>query len=559
MPWVTIANVRGPQGPQGPAGPDWMKGVLGPVNEFTNVNTAPNGIVTGWSGTNAEAVGLPESALGFVQTVRFGTSGNQLFFTTNRHIWQRALGSGGWSAWRQIDNGQPSLGPLGPVNEFSHADTAPDGWVTVWSGTNAEAVGLPESSLGSVFTMRWGNAGQQFFYPTTGHIWQRSFGSGGWGVFKRIDGGGMSQGSTGGGAGSGFKLVPLSLTLGQAESSAPASSSYRIRQMYQAPITRWRLCMTNRCVRNGVPVGTGMNVSGIWVGQHAGNGAFTGTPTRIATNAVIPNGGGAWKSGWQTTPIGEGRDMLWSFDYTSTTAPVRQVAGGWVGAVGTGGQVSPALSTTKSVAFDIWIEAETYSTTPVIATLGDSLASGATADQPCFDSTLSILCRRVKALPVHYAVSSDTLNDWISDPLEWKVNRWQDLSKPDVCLLTMGHNDVYGADLSLSAMQANFATALPIIAEKISPNIVGATITPRNAGSTEEHAVRNGYNSWLKSRVTSGELRDIFDFNQIITGGTNTINVAYNSDGIHFNTAGYKAQSDGITRRLTTPPVLYAS
>lgn len=557
---IFLADIRGPGGPVGPAGPGWVKGVLGPVNEFTHANTAPDGLVTVWSSGNATAVGLPEAVGGTVETVTFGTSKVQRFFTTNNHIWTRNYGSFGWNAFKQIDANAVSRGILGPVNEFTHADTAPDGWVTIWSGPNAEAVGLPEYALGGVFTMRWGNAGQQYFYTTTGHIWQRSLASGVWGVFKRIDGGALTPAMGGSsGAGSGFKLVPLSLTLGQAVSSAPASSSYRIKQKWNAPITRWRMCVTNRNVRNGDPVGAGIVIQGAYVGVHAGNGAYAGTPTRFATDVAVPDGGGVWKSGWQTTPVGDDRDMLFSYDYTSTTAPVRAVAGGWSGAAGTAGQLAPALTSTKSVAFDMWIEAETYSTTPVGATLGDSLASGATADFPCYDSTLSIYCRKIGALPVHYAVSSDTLKDWIEHPLEWKASRWADLARPDFCLLSMGHNDVYGADLSLAEMQANFATALPIIAEKISPNIVGSTITPRDAGSAAEHAVRNGYNTWLKSRVVSGELRDIFDFNQIITGGTDTINPAYNSDGIHFNTAGYQAQSDGIIRPMTTPPVMYAT
>lgn len=455
-------------------------------------------------------------------------------------------------------------GALAPANEFNHADTAPDGFVAVWSSASATAAGLPVADLGVVFTRRMGTSGIQTFTTFGGQIWHR----GRWGnvwatTFKRIDAGAATTPVSGNlpQVASGMKAVPLSLTLGTADADAPLTGTYRIPQKWNAPITRWRICASNRNVRNGNTRGTGIVVNGIWAGAHAGNGAFAVTPTKAAGSFTVPDDGTAWKSGWiNSINIGGNQDVLFSYDYSATTAPPRQVAGAYYSTSLVGGEVEPAgLTLGNSAALDLWIEAETYAGTPVVAALGDSLSSGAQATLACHDSTISIYARAKQSLPVHYAVSSDTLSDWIADPAEWKVSRWSHLARPDVCLLAMGHNDIYGLNIPQATLQTNFATALPIIREVISPNIIGATITPRNAGTPEQHTIRHDYNTFLKGRVSAGELRDIVDFDQIITGGTDIINPAYNADGIHFNTAGYQAESDGITRPITSPPVMYAT
>lgn len=510
---------------------------------------APDGWSTVWGATNATDAGLPEAALGVVFTLRFGTAGYQKFITSTGHEWYRQRVSGNWRPWsNQIQQGILGTAP----GQIGNPDDAPDGWTTIWSTSVATEIGLPEASLGGVFTLRFGNAGFQIFVTLNGKMWRRQR-STTWGAWAPIDSaGGGSSGSSG--AVSGFKLVPLSLTLGQPSAPAPSTASYRVRNSWNAPITRWRMHITNRSVRHGDAVGTGMNISGIWVGLHAGSGSFASAPTQVATGVTIPDSGAEWISGWRTESIGDNQDMLFSYNYTSTSAPVLQVAGGWRSASLNGAEVAPAgLTQVNTAAFDIWIEAETYAGTPVIATVGDSLASGAQATFALRDSTLSIYCKSKRALPVHYAVSSDSMSSWIDNPNEYKVQRWSHLSRPDACLLAMGHNDAYGVDLTLAQMQANFNTAIPIIQSVISPNIYGSTITPRSAGSEAEHTVRHGYNDFLRQKVVTGELRDLFEFDQIITGGTDIIKVEFDADGIHFNTAGYQAQSDGILRAMTTP------
>ena len=548
-----------------PGGVAWNLGAMGGAGHAVqHADDAPTGIVTVWAGGHATNAGLPEPQPGFVHTVRYGSLAEQSYHTTvigEPHVWARRLTSAGWTDWGRADGGAWKLGSLGPFGTFTSPDDLPDGTATVWTAAHAEGVGLPVSAHGFVQTVRFGTAGVQVYFAmdiNEPSIWMRRLSSAGWSDWTQPGADEGAAAPTSGQSASGFKTVPLSLTLGQAQASAPQSRSYRIAQRWEAPITRWRLCVTNRCVRNAVPVGTGITVQGMWVGDHAGGGAFSGTPVRVAQGAQIPDDGSVWRSGWLTEPIGDGRETLFSYEYTSTTAPVLAVSGGWSGAHGTAADTAPTVTATKTAALDIWIEAETYAQTPVIAVLGDSLSSGAASTLPVHDSTLSIYARTVSALPVHYAVSSDTLADWVADPDEHKVTRWDHLARADVCLLAMGHNDLYGRDDTSEQLQATVATALPMIRRHIAPLVVGATISPRNAGSAEEHAQRHAYNAWLPSKVEDGTFRDLFDFDQIVTGGGDTLIPAYDGDGIHLTTAGYEAQAAGITRRITAPPVLYA-
>ena len=469
-----------------------------------------------------------------------------------------------------INNARWSRGVLGPNNEHKHADDAPDGVVSVWNATGALAVGLPTPDLGTVFTVRFGNAGRQIWRTLSNTTYERSRDGGVWGGWVRTDAGdsapkghdhddryqmkGTGIASERERPGSGTKVVPLSLTLGQPTASAPVSATYRVPQRWNAPITRWRLCATNRSVRRGDPVGTGIQVDGMWVGEHAGNGAFTTTPIRAVGPFTVPDDGSVYRSGWLNTPVGDRRDMLFSYQYTATTGPVLQVAGAYTTTAKVAGDTAPTgLSLGKTAALDLWIEAETYADTPVVAVLGDSLSSGAQATLPCYDSAVSIYARNVGALPVHYAASSDTLSDWVADPSEYKVTRWDHLASADVCLIAMGHNDIYGLGHTAAQVRADFATALAMVKDHVAPHAVVSTITPRNAGTAEQHAIRRDHNSWLSGQVGAGSVRDLFDFDLVITGGTDAILPAYNADGIHFNTAGYTAQAASITRPLTSP------
>lgn len=556
----------------------WSQGVLTAASPINGViGSVKDGAARVPSDAIAVALGLPGGKAGDFNQISFGTYGFHSHTTTlgvSGRQWSNL--SQAWGPWSKpsqtyADDAAAAVnwyrGVLGPSNTFTHADSAPGGTVTVWSGSNATAVGLPEGDLGDLFTVLFGSGGTQKFSTVKGHTWARGRVNGVWGTFVRTDAGVVAEVARSVVAtetardrpGSGLKVIPLSLTLGQVNANAPLVATYRIPQKWNAPITRWRICGTNRSVRNAAPMGTGIEVTGIWAGAHAGNGAFTVAPTRVSGAFTMPENGDVWRSGWiNAVDIGGDADVLFSYDYTAVTAPPLQVAGAYASAAQVGAEVAPAgLTLGKSAALDFWIEAETYAGTPVVAVLGDSLASGAQATLPCYDSVGSIYARSHGALPVHYAVSSDTLNDWIIDPAEHKVARWDHLTRADSVLFTLGHNDVYGLNRTLAQYQADIFKAIPIIQEHISGTIIGATITPRTSGTTAQHAVRDEINAWLPTLVSNGYFRELFDFNATVANG-NALKPEYDADGTHLNTAGYTAEA-AILRNLTSPAVAYAT
>ena len=658
MPWVTIANVKGPKGDKGDVGEDWFKGGLAGT---ANINTIADGLYRVTSSLTASQLGLPVAAGGEFTSITYNSWGIQTYITVDESsptVWTRRQTSSGWQSWQQLADlwrkggllpttdirniadgdynvstsvvaegvgfpvfrpgtfKQVSYGTTGvqtyvtadssprtfqrrrtsagwaltwsevstgfrggmqkTLSDWTDLDTAPTGSYSISTPTAADDMGLPDSRPGIVQVWRYGSAeyGLQIFItldsPTKWYTRYKT--TGGWSAWTS-----PMAGSGGGGEttvvttnatpGSGMKLVPCAITLGQGTTLAPTSRQFRIPFKFNAPINRWRLHITDRNPHNGEHVGAGINIGNVYLGNHASNGSFTGTPTRIGGFIPLSNlPDGEWVSAWRTEPLGNNVEKILSYDYTSTSAPFYAVGG----AYNTSNMNSAAVQflngdsePLNKAAFDIWFEVETYATTPVIAAFGDSLSSGAGATLPCHESALSVLARRERALPVHFAVSGNAMQDWANDTKSYKWTRWEHLGRADVVLWGMGHNDVYRGR-SFTQMRADFDTCYPLIISRVAPVVVGATVTTRNEPSNPAmHDVRKQWNTWMLEQANSpmadGRVRDVFDFAAAINNG-DLLKPEYDSgDQLHLNTAGYIAEVATINHRVTTPPVMYAT
>ena len=185
---------------------------------------------------------------------------------------------------------------------------------------------------------------------------------------------------------------------------------------------------------------------------------------------------------------------------------------------------------------------------PVVAWFWDSLGSGVGATLPVFDSVGSQWCRDNGALPVHYTASGDTMQGW-SDASAFKWQRWQGLSRPDAVVHGMGSNDVFGG-ASLADMQSRHAASMQLLSRLVSPVIYGTTILPRDGVTGDMEAVRRSYNTWL----TSSGARARFNIVPAVSSDDETIMPAYNSDGIHLNTAGYAQVAGGVPVSVLPAP-----
>lgn len=571
--WVNPANVYTD------AAMETVKWYRGGMAADTPVNGALGSIKDGeWrvtSDTLAGQLSLPGARAGKFTQVSFGDFGLQVHETilgTNTRIWSAS--SNGWGAWNNPANkytddlvaavtwyrgGLLATDPInGPIGSML------DGDYRVTSDTRAIELGLPDGLAGNFKQVSFGTFSFQTYtnlLGTSSRMWSESGND--WGAWAK-----PAQGSSSAvdpSPSSGSKLVPLALTLGQGNTDYPVTSgTSRLPMWWGAPVSRFRVHIRNINPReNFVRTGVVTFGEGLWLGvDSTGDGQATGLK-QIVGAFTTPENGDGWVSGWIEEELPADSKHLLSYSFTAT-GTVQSCEGGSWRAAGDGLVASSNTATwTRSLdaPFDIWIEAETPSTVPVVAVVGDSLSAGTTATMPVLDSPMSQHMRAWGGLPIHYAAVGDTFNSYNGNggagSEDYKKERWLHLAKPDSVLLALGSNDLFGQAQSLANMKTRFAQTLAWVKSAISETVFLSTITPRNLelGATED--VRREYNIWLKQQNQPGGVaRATFDFSAAISSDNETINAEFNGDGIHLNTAGYAAEA-GTLKNLTSPAVMY--
>lgn len=366
---------------------------------------------------------------------------------------------------------------------------------------------------------------------------------------------------------SGLKTVPLSLTIGLGiDGNAGASMAIRVPMKWNAPIFRARVHIRNISSNSGNLRAGAVNFTGLWWGKHAGAGQFTAAPTQIQGAFSTNAGGDEYVSKWFNLYNTPGVEDLLSFGYTAVAGTNVASQGGqnWQNAnPATASQTAPAVTEATVCPFFIWLEAETYAGTPVVAVLGDSLSCGmgdgsvsGASNKIRVDSWLSQYCMGIKALPVHYANSGDSFASW-QNLSHRKWSFFNGTAKPDALVVAMGSNDLFGGD-SLAAYQARFSTVVEFAKKAITPAIYLANIMPRNTHNNTTHEqIRRTVNTWYLT-LPNGS-RDVFDFSASISTDDENITTAYDSDGTHLTASGYLKNAQAIIRPVTTKPVTYAS
>lgn len=540
----------------------WKRGIL--PREITNLADVPDGDWIVASVSHATDLGLPAPRISWIRKSRFGTA---IFYDVTTggpkpQSWKLYGDTGEWQRLANLDDiPAPWWRGASPIPAGETLESIAMGEYTIWSASHAATLGLPTATQGELDKKVFGNTTTWYWlaYLDDGfREWKRRVTTAG------VDTGWVDISGHGDDPGmevtpAGMKLVPLALTLGQGSTTAAGgvkSGVFRVPIRYAAPITRWRLCFTNRNPRYGTTRNAQSMVDTIIIGEHI-DGAYTSGWKWVAKNLTVSADGSVARTGWQTTPIGDGRDMAISYRYTTSgpEAPPLLVGGGWDLGTATPGEWDVPRTRVIRLPFDMWIEAETYATTPVIAGFGDSITCGVGATLPVFDSWPSVYARNFGALPIHYSSSGDTFENWGLDEKAYKVSRWDHLARPDAVLWAMGTNDM-ASSRTLAQHQANTLKMAGIIRERWSPNLYMATIMPRNNEAAEIKAMRDQWNGWAP---TQPEFRDAFDFAAAVrdpaSGG---ILPAYNADGLHLSSAGSAAQAAAITRPITAPPVMYA-
>lgn len=566
----------------------WAQGSLGPTSPVNGpIGSLKDGGHRVWSDSTAATLSLPGGKAGWLIQSTLGDFGIHIYSTLlgmNVRLWSSATSS--WGSWVNPANvytdavmetvkwyrggllaTTPINGPLGSIPDSEWRATTP---------TRAVELGLPDGAAGDFKQISSGTFGMHFYKNMNGDYF-RSWNSetstwGGWinpakaytdaAIAIALD---KAKTIAADSPSSGTKLVPLALTLGQGNTDYPVTSgTSRLPMQWGAPISRFRVHIRNINPReNFVRTGEVTFSEGLWLGvDETGDGQATGLKQIVGAFTTPANGDG-WVSGWVEEDLPADSKHLLSYSFTAT-GTVQSCEGGSWRAVGDGLVASSNAATwTRSLdaPFDIWIEAETPSTVPVVAVVGDSLSAGTTATMPVLDSPMSQHMRAWGGLPIHYAAVGDTFNSYNGNGAagseDYKKERWLHLAKPDSVLLALGSNDLFGQAQPLASMQSRFNQTLSWVKSALSETVFLSTITPRNleTGATEDE--RRAYNTWLKQQNQPGGVaRAVFDFSAAISSDNETINAEFNGDGIHLNTAGYAAEA-AVLKNLTSPAVMY--
>lgn len=513
-------------------------------------------------GSNAVSMGFPSTQGGRLTVEPWGSVVFQTYKTATE-TFQRMQGSSGWNPWVRLSPESNKPVPSSGIDSLTSF-----GVYEVLSGSSATSLGLPIDAGGILEVTLWGRYAYQTYHTVDG-VYRRWQGSTAWHPWTRIDALDLEgrvrqvvdESSSAGGDGgpaSGFKVLPASLTLGTGSGTGPLKATVRYPYQVNAPVTRWRMCIANRNPRystTGLAKTTPVSFSDLWVGIRASGSGDSSDLKRAASIPSIATGQSETATPWiSDLNIGDNRSVVFSFSYTAEEAPHVIAGGGWQSE--TGGQESASSfsgARRTGMPFHIWLEVETYSFTPSIAGFGDSLTCGVGATLPVHDSWVSQHARKISAIPVHYSSSGDYMGGYEDESmLKWQL--WSHLDKPDSVVWGMGSNDVFSGT-ALSELQRRHAAVAPLVRKYISPTVYGATIMPRTitAPGTQEET-RRSYNNWLKT-LPNG-IRDVFDFASSVSSDDETIRPEFDSDGIHLTTSGYKANSDAITRQVTSPRVL---
>lgn len=347
-----------------------------------------------------------------------------------------------------------------------------------------------------------------------------------------------------------FKTVPLTLSVGSNDQNTGwVERGLRIPIRYNAPVKRFRVHARNwnpfsTSVRTG-----SITITGLWLAAHPGSGVPTGT-AKLMDSASTPADGSEWVSPWIDADLGGDIDRLLMLGYTGAGAngPFGIRGASWQTA--SASEVTdPAAALIKTDVFplEVWIEAETPATTPVIAAVGDSISAGIGADRVLYDSWLSRYCRRVGALPLHVSASGDSMIRFLGNGAA-RVERWAEFAPADAVIWAMGSNDI-STRPTIDAMTANFRSMRSIIERNIGSVEYATTITPRSAArwDAEHNAIRDAWNAQLRGLA---EWKGILDFASVVSDPAGGIIPAYDADGVHFTSTGYQAVADSVPATL---------
>ncbi|GAA3305435.1 SGNH/GDSL hydrolase family protein [Glutamicibacter nicotianae] len=566
MAWILIANLKGGKGDKGDTGNTYM----GQLASGTNLDTWFGLDYVGSWGVPTQAIvdtigGRPTGAKpGSVFVMPIGSSASIQTWTeygAEGRVWSSSISNGArLSPWKELsasaDFGNIALTTIAHIDDITWNSE-----YTIWNGTVAGNMGAPAPNAGKIKTEILGNTRLQtwtsFVAVAPGpSIYIRAAGSTGYGLWYKVHPSAQPSPSGSSTARSGFKNVPLALTQQTGNATETVSdATVRFPVQYSVAGKRARLHIRNWNYYNGTSYNGAVSFTGAWFGPASGAN-FTSTPLQVLPAFTTPTDGTEYVSPWFNITILEDRYQLLSLGFTNTAGQVNALSRGGGYRSTNSADASLATGFTGAAAtdmpFDWYLEVEVPADTNVVAGFGDSNTVGTGTTLPVFDSWLSQFCRGNQALPYFMAVHGSNSDSW-DDPASPAWGHYAGSARPDSVVYFLGQNDLQEG-VSLSTMQANIGRVLPIVRDKLAPDVYAAYITPANNKSNAVNDVRKAYNSWLGTKPLG--LKDAFNFSAAVSDDDATIRASDNFDGLHMLTSGHTKMAAVLESRPIMPVVL---
>lgn len=444
-------------------------------------------------------------------------------------------------AW---DRSGSSLGVSANIN------TLENGTYAIWAGDTAVALGLPTNGLGVLHSVRFGTgAGVQYWITrsTNPTFWIRSELSATWSDWVQVGGPkddefiGLLPASPGS-----LAQTAMSITTGHGGGQTTGQGFARGLQRMPLGATRARIGIRNWNPRYNMADSPAAALNSISLGKHDG-----GTSQSLSWVSVQPSGSTGTEgflSRWVNLPDGmAGSDVLVAFGWQSSGDVQNNIGYGFTG-TSASNAITGTGTATNTLPFFIYLEVEIPATRGRIANFADSIGSGVSASKVMYDSWLDQYCRKYGYVPQHWSHSGDQGDSW-ADPSGKKWSLYgKEIVLADAVIYAMGSNMIFRPTTpTLQECIDVTVDNIKNIRKHISPNVYGATITPRTGVTGAGETLRREYNAWMKA---SPLFRDVFDMSAAVSTSEGVLNPAYDADGIHFNTAGYAAMASAIERPL---------
>lgn len=504
------------------------------------------------------AQGLPEQAVrqyGALEVLQGSGSPIQRYTTWSdgdEEVWVRSFSSStdSWSPWGKQTPSKDTIENRGKVADLNEARTPG----VYFFATPANAPEGMSSNLGTVEVLPSLNALTQRIVTwsmTDTQMWVRSW-SGSrerwtdWRLVSDTARATQTPSTDGQAAGGepGLKTVPLAVSTGRGGTNENASGTYRYLMHWGAPITRWRVHISNVHPQYGASRGDA-TLGNVELRQGETSDVLQARRVDVLLQGTTTiKAGEEFVSQWRTDDLTTPHFLQLDVDGTNF---YRMESPSWKY---DGAKYVPSTTTAP---LWIWVEAETYSWTPVVALLGDSTGAGSGATLPVYDSTVSIEGRRLGFLPVHYAHSGDTLGGNVNadDP---NYTRWagRGFATADSVVVQAGSNDLHGG-YDLAELKDRFTKVAQAV-KQLSPVVLGSTIKPRYPVDESVEATRQAYNEWMRTQQPGG-VRGVVDFDKAVAP-QGTIRDEFSYDRGHLTTAGHEAMAKAFQAVTVARPSL---